>query len=166
MSVQYWHKVAAIVACMGMLIPTTVFAERPTTMLTDIALGEGGLLVGQVVDTQGVAKPGAQIAVLYRDQEIVRTVSDENGVFAAQGLRGGVYVISTEQGSSGIRAWAPDTAPPSAQSTSVVVAGDDVVRGNLVTDYIPGGTMGLAIGAAAAVAIGIGIAVAEDGDGS
>jgi hypothetical protein len=123
-----------------MVLPSPVFAAAPIAAATpttvapaaavnDIALRTGGVLVGQVVDPQGVAKAGTPVTIEYAGKEVVRTTTDENGVFAAQGLRGGQYKINTVEGSSECRLWAADTAPPSARPAALVVAGKDLVRG-------------------------------------
>src|SRR5262245_61107741 len=120
---------AATAACLGFVLPPTAFAAtpmppqqqppapaaQPLLRTSDIALRNGGLLVGQVVNEQGVPLSNTIVAVRYGDREIVRTTTDKNGVFAAQGLRGGQYQLLTEKGQSVCRFWAPDTAPPSAQ---------------------------------------------------
>jgi hypothetical protein len=155
-----------------MMLPTTVLAKpteasRPGDVFADVALGEGGMLVGQVVDTAGVPQANVQLAIAQHDQVVVQTTSDENGVFAARGLRGGMYSITTEKGTTGVRAWAPNTAPPSAQPSTLIVQGDEVVRGagGGMLSYIPGGATGLGIGIGiAAIAIGLGFALSDDDD--
>ena len=50
---KWFGTVAATVACMGMILPPSALAAAPAKPVTggnDIALREGGLLVGQVVD--------------------------------------------------------------------------------------------------------------------
>jgi hypothetical protein len=120
---------AAAVAALGMVVPAPVLAVAPTPAISDIALRPGGVLLGQVVDPQGVAKASAPVSIEFAGKEVVRTATDENGVFAAQGLRGGQYQITTPEGSNACRLWAADTAPPSARPAALVVAGNDVVRG-------------------------------------
>jgi hypothetical protein len=114
-----------------MVLPSSALAARPveTAAVTDIALRPGGVLVGQVVDPQGQAKVGSPVAIEMAGKEVARTTTDENGVFAAQGLRGGVYQIKTTEGISACRLWAADTAPPAARPAALVVAGKDLVRG-------------------------------------
>jgi hypothetical protein len=121
---------AAAVATLGMALPPTGFAETPvaTAAVADVALRPGGILLGQVVDPQGAAKVGSPVAIEMAGKEIARTTTDENGVFAAQGLRGGVYQIKTTEGTSTCRLWASDTAPPAARPAALVVSGKDLVR--------------------------------------
>lgn len=123
-------KWAAAVACFGMMWPSATFAATPLPTSNDVALRPGGVLVGQVVDQQGVAKANAPVSIQFANQEVVRTTTDKNGVFAAKGLRGGEYQILTPEGGTSCRLWANDTAPPAAREAALVVAGQNVVRGN------------------------------------
>lgn len=132
MKFQRFGAIAAAVACVGMILPTSAVAAAPAVAAnnSDIALRTGGLLVGQVVDQQGVAKAGMPVSVQFAGKEVVNTTTDKNGVFAAKGLRGGQYQLVTPQGDSACRLWAADTAPPSAGPAALVVLNNDVVRGN------------------------------------
>jgi len=157
---------AAAIACFGMSAPPAARATSPTESAAafDVALRPGGVLVGQVVDRQGVAKAGTTVSIRYAGQEVARTTTDTNGVFAAKGLRGGQYELLTQESSGICRLWAPDTAPPAAKQTALVVAGDDVVRGQgpmnawvewiKAHPYITAGTV--------AAAIAIPLALADD----
>jgi hypothetical protein len=124
-----WGTMAAAVACVGMVIPPSAFAAEPAAGATDIALRQGGLLVGQVVDRQGVPQANQTVSIQYGPHEVVRTVTDHNGTFAAQGLRGGQYQLVTHEGISVCRLWAANTAPPAARPAALVVTGNQVVRG-------------------------------------
>lgn len=131
------HWCAVTIACAVMMVPTpawsqtTAVSQPDAVTTTDVALGEGGLLVGQVMDRQGVPQAGVEVAILSGDHLVVRTRTDEKGVFAAAGLRGGTYQIATPHGASSIRAWAPETAPPAAREGGLIVVGDEVIRGQL-----------------------------------
>jgi hypothetical protein len=163
---------AAVVACMGTLVPSAGLAAAPAATpavrSSDVALREGGLLVGQVVDSQGAVKVNAPVSIRFANHEVVRTTTDKNGVFAAKGLRGGEYQVLTDDGASVCRLWAADTAPPSARPAALVVAGENVVRGqgpmmNWVTwmkahPYITAGTV------ATAIAVPVVIANVDDDD--
>jgi carboxypeptidase family protein len=176
----------AAVACTGLVLPPTTFAAQPVkpqqpqtpqTQLptSDVALRNGGLVVGQVVNQAGAPQAGAVVAIRYADREIVRTVTDKDGVFAAQGLRGGQYQLVTENGQSICRFWAVDTAPPSAQQAALIISGDNIVRGQFgmpgygpMTDWVewikchPYLTAGVV-----AAAVAIPIALSDDfGSGS
>jgi hypothetical protein len=126
---RFCQQIAAAVATLGMVLPQTVFAGQPVRPSNDVALGPGGLLTGQVVDELGVAQPGMPVVVQQGQQQVVRTATNENGQFYAQGLRGGQHQIVTPGGPVAYRFWAANTAPPAAQQTALVVANSDVVRG-------------------------------------
>jgi hypothetical protein len=135
---KHFHTALAAFACLGMVLPPGACATQPTSGARDVALRPGGLLVGQVVDAQGVAQAATAVSVQQGTQEVVRTTTDQDGIFAAQGLRGGQYQIVTTSGQSFCRLWAPNTAPPSAQDAVVVVTGQDVVRGQWGGGYVAG----------------------------
>jgi hypothetical protein len=172
-------KMAAAVACCGMIVPPTALAVEPAAVVAqapsvvDVALRPGGILVGQVVDPQGAARAGKVVSIQYANYEVARTTTDANGVFAARGLRGGQYQILTEDGISVCRLWAPETAPPAARPAMLLVSGGDVVRGQW--GWVPGtGAMHEWVGwvkahpfitaGAVAAAIAIPVAVADDDD--
>jgi hypothetical protein len=162
--------IAATCACVGMILPGAAWAATPATATGDVALRSGGLLLGQVVDQQGVAKAGMPVSIQFAGKEVVSTTTDVNGVFAAQGLRGGAYQVVTPQSANAYRLWAADTAPPSARPAALVVSGNEVVRGqgpmsswvNWVKchPYITAGTV------AAAVAIPLALAADDSDNGS
>jgi len=141
-----------------------------------VALAPGGVLVGQVIDQQGAVRAGSTVSIQQGDQEIVRTQTDKNGVFAAQGIRGGQYLVTSEDGNCLCRLWAPNTAPPAASDGVVVVTGQEVVRGQWGAQYgaqyggrwldwvrsHPYITAGIV---AAAVATPLAIAAADSNDG-
>jgi hypothetical protein len=133
---NWFAKLAAALACFGLTLPSAGLAAPPVASDHDVALGTGGLLVGQVLTQQGVAKAKANVSVRYGRHEVVRTTTDENGVFAAKGLRGGQYEILTDDAVRVCRLWAPNTAPPAARSALLLISGGDVVRGQ---GFIPGG---------------------------
>jgi hypothetical protein len=119
---------ATALATLSMLVPP-VRAAAPSFSPTDVALRPGGVLVGQVVDQQGVAQARTAVSIRYNGQEVVRTTSDDQGVFAAKGLRGGQYQLVSVEGESVCRLWAADTAPPAARPAALVVTGNSLVRG-------------------------------------
>ena len=95
----------------------------------DVALARGGLLNGQVVDSQGAAMKAVPVSVWFENHQVATTVSDENGQFSVSGLRGGVHQVSAGQGSGVYRLWTAEAAPPTAKPGKVVVPGENIVRG-------------------------------------
>lgn len=171
MKLKRFQTLLAAVACVGIVCPPSALAGTPTNAAKDVALAPGGVLVGQVVDQQGAVRAGSTVSVRQGTQEIVRTQTDKNGVFAAQGMRGGQYLIVSDDGQSLCRLWAPNTAPPAASEAVVVVTGQEVVRGqygaygggwlNWVRSH-PYITAGIV---AAAVATPLAIAAGNNGNG-
>ena len=104
------------------------FAEGSPTVV-DVALGERGVMSGQVVDVQGVAAGGQQVLLTQGAREIAVTATNSEGYFSVEGVRGGVYQLITGDSIVVLRAWAPGTAPPVAQRGVLLVAGQDVYRG-------------------------------------
>ncbi len=120
-------------AAAGCCLPQTALAaaaapNRPQ-LVTDVELRQGGILLGQVVDPQGM--PLAKVSVSLQDQarEIARAKTDANGYFAVRGLRGGVYQIVAAEGHGAFRLWTPGHAPPTSHKGALVVAGRQAVRG-------------------------------------
>jgi len=110
--------------------PLLAATANSTPVVMDVALGDGGTLLGQVVDPQST--PQAQVPVILRqgEQELAVGKTDANGYFSFSGLRGGVYQVQAADGTGMCRLWAPRTAPPAAQKGVLIVAGKDVVRGD------------------------------------
>jgi hypothetical protein len=129
MKLESIGKIGAAIACFGIVMPTAGLAASPTSSNVDVALRPGGVLVGQVVNQQGAARPNATVSVRSGNFEVVRTTTDAEGVFAAKGLRGGQYEILTVDGSRTCRLWAADTAPPAAREAALVISDEHVVRG-------------------------------------
>jgi len=135
MALKNIQAILAAVACAGIVCPPSALAAAPTCTARDVALRPGGVLVGQVMNQQGAVQAGSAVSIRHNQQEVVRTKTDANGVFAARGLRGGQYQIVTPEGQSFRRLWAADTAPPTAAEAAVVVTGQEVVRGQWGPPY-------------------------------
>lgn len=101
--------------------------QRPVVI--DVALMDGGVLLGQVVDPQGASLKGVPVSLRDRDREVAAAKTNDGGFFAVRGLRGGVYQIVAAEGHGAYRLWTPGTAPPSSQQGALVVAGRQTVRG-------------------------------------
>lgn len=97
----------------------------------DVALAEGGVLIGQVVNTAGKPQPMTPVALATGGQEIARVTTDKDGQFRVASLKGGVYQVSTSGNTSVYRFWAPRTAPPSSLNGLNMVTGNQIVRGQM-----------------------------------
>jgi hypothetical protein len=107
-----------------------VTPEQPT-VVADVAMTADGRLVGQVLDGQGLPLAGTPVAVFDQRHQAGATMTDAAGYFAVAGLRSGVYQVAAADGRAFYRVWAPGMAPPGAQHGALVVAGEDLARGNL-----------------------------------
>jgi hypothetical protein len=125
------------VAIMGLCLPQPLLAASPAGQeptIVDVALYDNHVLLGQVVDTAGLPKPHVPVTILTGEEPLAVGKTDDQGFFAFRGLQGGVYQITAARGCGAYRVWAPGTAPPVAQRGALVVAGQDLVRGNCCDD--------------------------------
>jgi len=87
------------------------------------------------------------------------------------GLRSGIYQVVAADGQALYRVWAPGMAPPGARQGALVVAGEELMRGQFSPSFPFGGFGGLGLGGlggvfsspwltAAAVAASVGAPVA------
>lgn len=140
-------------------------ASPATAPIRDVALQAGGVLRGQVLDAQG--QPAAKVAVRavglgHRAEQSVTGQTDAQGNFELAGLNGGVYRLETTQGARLCRVWAPNTAPPVADASVLLVHSGGVIRENLGSIGWLGWTL-IGIGVAAAIAIPLAL---DDDDAS
>jgi hypothetical protein len=181
MSLTRWIKsVAVALALAGVCLPESLLAAgpgSPSSKVTDVALRDGGVLTGQVVDAQGAAKGNTPVMLMAGEQELAASRTDQAGDFSFRGLRGGVYQIAAGSSHGVYRLWAPDTAPPSAQQGVLIVSDENTVRGQ--TQYsnnglVPGTSYGgrlrfwlsnpWVIGGIVATAVAVPIALHESND--
>jgi hypothetical protein len=119
---KFVRRVAITLAVLGMSLPEVALAAAPVAppAVIDVALADGGVLHGQVVDLQGANTTGVPVSVRNQDKEIVKTTTAKDGTFAVQGLRGGVYQVAAGEGQGVYRLWTANAAPPSAQKNAIV----------------------------------------------
>ncbi len=101
-------------------------------IVADVQLGEGGVLRGILVDTEGMPVSNARVTIPLPEQDPFETVSDTAGRFSIGKLRGGTYQLAVGHDIAFVRAWAPDTAPPGSQPMALIVVGNQVVRGQFL----------------------------------
>jgi hypothetical protein len=143
-----WFTCPAVtLAMVGFAVPQVKAADMPrqsrpvdpqpapaaptAAPVADVALADGGVLRGQVVDPQGAPLPYQTVAVRQQQRVIASTRTDQDGRFSISGLPGGVYQIASAEGAGVYRLWAPLTAPPAAQPAALIVSGQQVFRGQL-----------------------------------
>ncbi len=164
------HGFAVALSCLGFAMPQVSMAIGPVAQtstaapvaaaeITDVALGQGGVLKGQVVSSTGAAQANAQVEFIQNAKQVAATVTDTEGYFAVKGLSGGVYQVVTSGTVKIYRVWAPNTAPPSAHNDILLVAGENVVRGQALPFALSNPWV---IGAAVAAAVAIPVAIANN----
>ena len=136
-------------------------AAVPAMDMTDVALTSGGVFSGQVVDVQGRPQAGSTVAVSQTQQVVATATTDANGQFSIRGLQGGMYQVVAGQGMKSYRLWAPDTAPPGARQSALLVAGGEVVRGQGGLRYWLTNPWVLSIALATAIAVPIALSNRE-----
>ena len=119
---RFVRGIAIFLGVVGLCVPELAFAATPAAkpIVTDVALSNGGVLQGQLIDLRGGSASGVPVSVKAQDKEIVRTVTAKDGHFSVPGLRGGVYQVSAGDGQGGYRLWSAKAAPPSAQKGAIV----------------------------------------------
>lgn len=177
-----WGSVAVLV-----LQPQFLFAaEQPAARapvpsqaaramaVVDVELQANGLLVGQLVDSQGRALSAAEIQ-LTSNQKKWNVLTDQQGRFQLEGMSGATYTVQSGQQVQLMRAWAPGTAPPSSAKGLLFVQNSDVILAQNCASPVCGSAVSKAkhplanpwiIGGlvAAAVAIPVAIHNADDDD--
>jgi len=160
------NGVMVSLAAIGFLLPQPLVAGNPApaSAVVDVALRDGGVLIGQVVDEQGAAMENVGVSLRYQDRDLVASKTTKEGYFAFKGLRGGVYQIVAARGHGVYRVWSPGTAPPAAQEGALVVSDNTVVRGQQDGCGCPGGfrafiTNPLVIAGIVATAIAVPVAI-------
>lgn len=127
--------------CAGMLIPAgrlgaaepggrSLLARLPAVAtVVDVGLRPGGRLSGRAVDPGGAPLAGAAVTVKRASGEVATTVTDRDGRFAVDGLRGGVYQVVAGPGCRIARLWMPGTAPPAAADQLLLVRPAETLLG-------------------------------------
>jgi hypothetical protein len=119
---RFVRSVLISLAAVGMCMPQVAFAVETaaTPAVVDIALSDGGVLHGRVVDLQGANVSGVPVSVKAQNRDVATATTAADGSFAVQNLRGGVYQVAAGEGQGAYRLWSDGTAPPSAQNDAVV----------------------------------------------
>ncbi len=146
MQYKIFSYAAASLAGLGLMAPPAVLAAQPSpapaaaaayqkSAIVDVALLEGGRLQGQVVDAQGAPIAATPVAVRFEGRDVATATTNAQGYFAVAGLHGGTFEVAAA-GSQGVyRLWSPNTAPPSSNAGVLVVAGQEVTRGQLFGNW-------------------------------
>ncbi len=153
-------KITVAMSTVGLLAPSAIIqaAEPISTkasvqtaeLLSDVRLDGRGVLNGQVVMANGVAKVGTRVSVRQEVREVNQTVTDGQGRFEIHGLKAGVYSISTTDGTKLYRVWGHQAAPPAATEGILFVNDGQVSRGQIASQWglgavILGGLAGIIV---------------------
>ncbi len=167
--IRVFQSWAVALATVGFCLPQVAFAapQSQGSVVTDVALQNGGVLLGQVLNTSGAPQKDVPVSIRTGKQELGIAKTDANGYFAFSGLRGGTYQVVAADGLGAFRAWAPGTAPSGSQQGALLVAGRDLARGQFGCG--PCGppcwaTLAVPAAIAAAIAIPVTIITADDND--
>jgi hypothetical protein len=135
---NFLRSVVVATAVCGMLLPHTAMSyaaenaqsiAAQNAVVRDVALGNGGVMRGQVVDRDGMAREGAIVTIESKGVQVAEARTNAEGLFAVAGLKGGIYAISSDSSSGVVRAWSNDSAPPAAAQGILLVPHDITVRG-------------------------------------
>jgi hypothetical protein len=152
----------ASLAMVGLCFPPITLASTATAAprVVDVSLHDGGVLVGQVVDSNGMGVAGTSVTLQQRDKAVVALKTNKDGYFAAKGVPAGVYRVSADDAQGVCRLWAPKTAPATAQKGAMIVTGKGVaraqnglmIRNMLANPWIVGGIVACAVAIPVAIA--------------
>lgn len=120
-----WFTPAMWMAMIGLLcpFPNQIFAQDGTQpQMFDLVLSEDGVLRGQVADANGNPKAEADVTLSADNTVIGQAVTNEQGAFAFNVGRGGVFVLSEGGRSVYVRVWTANAAPPGANSAILLVS--------------------------------------------
>ena len=124
--------------------------------VNDIALGKGGQLSGYVLDRQGQPAEAFRLKVVQSGRPDVEVVTDKQGRFQVDGMRGGPFQVRAGENTYLCRGWVHGTAPPKARNQLLVVAGGAVERGQRpIGELVDPVMLGLIVAAAIAIPIAV-----------
>lgn len=133
---KIWQTALALIACCGTMLPSSVFAadsprdtQADKVPSQDYELTEAGRLTGRLVNVSGAALGKTEVTLYSTSKAPRSTMTEEDGQFVFDGVRGGTYVVSTAKTDHAMRVWAAGTAPPNAVKSALLVDAETTVRG-------------------------------------
>ena len=124
-----WMLVFCIVVTAGSATAAKIESSTPFTR--DAALGPGGHLRGELVDSANRPQDEITVSVVYQGKVVARTKTDHDGKFSITGLRSREYLLTAHGSSSLWRLSQADTASPVAKTGVLLVSDGTAVRGKL-----------------------------------
>src|SRR5262245_26889988 len=150
-------------AMWSLLVPSGLLAaENRFNLPTDVQLSESHQLVGQFVDANGQPLSEQPLLLQRGTRLLAKTVTDQDGRFQFDNINGGLYQLRTSNQIVACRCWMPNTAPPRAAQQLLVVAQQDISRGQRPFPEVFCNP--LLIAALVAGAVAIPIAIHNSGD--
>ena len=126
-TVLFWLPVLAVEASEWQRVADhSSVAEE--SALTDIVLGAGGTLQGQLLNQAGEPTIGKTVRLLSGGVEVASATTDQFGQFRILAVRGGTHQLMSGDHSRFLRTWTKEAAPPGAKS-QVMLSTTPVVRG-------------------------------------
>jgi len=104
----------------------------------DIALWNGGTLLGQVVNHNGQPVSGIVVSLQYSGSQIAQAVSNEEGTFSVRGLRPGEHQVIISGQTNTYRLWPAKSAPEGVRPRLTLATPRRIVLGQLGS-ATPGG---------------------------
>ena len=99
--------------------------------ISNVSLTNGGVLRGQVIDSQGKSVANAPVMISFAGGLVAKTTSNKNGLYSVKGLRGGLHHVVAGTNRSTVRLWS-SSAPKDSRNHMLSVTGS-VVRGQYAT---------------------------------
>ena len=143
MSTVHTLRHAAFVAVFCLATSASAFEGQPG-LVSDITLASGGILTGQLLNSQGKAIANQAVYVLHNEKRVAKTLTDQRGRFRVRSLRGGAHILKTGEAKQACRFWTTKAAPPSARKTVLLVADKNVTLGQTPAQgpLVYGGSLG------------------------
>lgn len=136
MNLKSLNRRSFVLAIAALVAGSPAFAQEGKTapsqakpVVQDVALRDGGVVVGQVVSPAGVAQGEVNVRLVQQGKVVAVTKTNEKGQFAVADLSAGVYQVQSPQANGQFRFWNANAAPPVAKQGVLLVNKGDVVRG-------------------------------------
>lgn len=131
--------------------------------VNDIAFGTGGQLRGYVFNRQGQPSDAFRLKVTQNGRPATEVVTDKQGRFQVDGMRGGMFQVAAGKQTYMCRGWVAGTAPPKARTDLLVVPDGVVERGQRpIGDLFFADPVMVGLVVAAAIAIPIAVSNSKD----
>ena len=152
--------VVGVLSCASATMAETALIKASSTERILDAQLIAGSLTGQFLDGEGRPIDGAVVSLLSGGQTVAKTLTNRDGQYRFDNLRGGLYQLTLGDQRYTARLWDQRIAPPSSRSVLTIVRSDEVIRGQFGLGLAS--MTGVVGGVAGAAAGGTGFVVAGD----